>query len=365
MRIIHVFRTPVGGLFRHVRDLVRGQGELGHQVGIICDSSSGGEQATRLLDSIKLRCELGIHRFPVSRLPGLGDIGAIWRSHSLLKSLDPDIVHGHGAKGGLYGRLSARLLGVPSVYSPHGGSLHFDWSNPGGAAFLSAEVIERRIGHGLLFVCDYERRAFEAKIGVGDTPNAVVYNGLWPEEFEPVEPAPNATDLVYVGELRKLKGIDVLIEAMVLLRQKYGLSATIVGDGADRREFEAMAAGKGLAQKIRFFGSMPARKAFSLGRLLVMPSRAESFPYIILETLAAQLPVLATCVGGIPEILPERSLVAAGNPAALANAIEATLRSPEQARQAAKVTASRVAKRYSAIGMVKQIDEFYHNLKLA
>lgn len=362
MRIVHIFRTPVGGLFRHVRDLARGQAGLGHKVGIICDSSTGGEQASQLFQKLTPCCELGIHRFPVSRLPGLGDVGAIGKSRRLLSALKPDIVHGHGAKGGLYGRLAARMLGVPSVYSPHGGSLHFDWRSPGGAAFLSAETMQRRIGDGLLFVCDYERRIFDAKIGIGNAPHAVVYNGLWPEEFEPVCPTPNAADVVFVGELRKLKGTDVLIEALALVRQKREVSAMIAGDGEDRAEFEAMAAKSAAGCNIKFCGALPARKAFSMGRILVMPSRAESFPYIILETLAAQLPIIATQVGGIPEALPARSLVAAGDPRALAGAIEEALGNPDRIRRQAKESAAEAAKRFSAAVMVEQITKFYQSL---
>ncbi len=67
MKILHVFRTPVGGLFRHVRDLARGQSELGHKVGIICDSMTGGEVASGLLDSVAPYCSLGIERIGISR----------------------------------------------------------------------------------------------------------------------------------------------------------------------------------------------------------------------------------------------------------------------------------------------------------
>jgi glycosyltransferase involved in cell wall biosynthesis len=362
MRIVHIFRTPVGGLFRHVRDLVRGQSELGHQVGVICDSSTGGEPAAFLLQAIAPRCALGVHRFPVSRLPGFGDIGAIRKSYQLLATLKPDIIHGHGAKGGLHGRLAAKFLGRPSVYSPHGGSLHFDWFNPGGAAYLTAESAARRLGDGLLFVCDYERRAFDAKIGINGTPCAVVHNGLWPEEFAPVAPEPAGTELLYVGELRKLKGTDVLIKAMALLKGKHPLSATIVGDGEDRREFEAMASQRGLARSIKFCGSMPARQAFGKGRILVMPSRAESFPYIILEALAAQLPIIASRVGGIPEALPEHSLVPPGDPQVLACTIEKAVNRPHRARQQAADMAASAAQRFSAAAMVKQIGEFYQSL---
>ena len=77
MRILHVFRTPVGGLFRHVRDVARGQSALGHEIGILCDSTTGGDTATRLLDSAAPHCALGVKRIPISRLPGLGDMSGI------------------------------------------------------------------------------------------------------------------------------------------------------------------------------------------------------------------------------------------------------------------------------------------------
>ena len=167
MRILHVFRTPVGGLFRHVRDLARGQSEAGQQIGVLCDSSTGGETAERLLMGISGYCALGINRMPISRQPAAGDLSGIYRTFSEVRRLRPDIIHCHGAKGGLYGRVAARMLGIPSVYTPHGGSLNYDWTSASGAAFLATERALRHVGTGLHFVCRYERDAFANKIGLG------------------------------------------------------------------------------------------------------------------------------------------------------------------------------------------------------
>ncbi len=115
----------------------------------------------------------------------------------------------------------------------------------------------------------------------------------------------------------------------MLARDGRRVTATIVGDGPDRPAFEARRA-KSSASAIRFVGAMPARAAFALGRLLVVPSRAESLPYIVLEAAAAGLPLIATDVGGIPEIFgPDAAaLVRPDDPAALAQAIGAALRNP-------------------------------------
>src|SRR5258708_24803173 len=96
------------------------------------------------------------------------------------------------------------------------------------------------------------------------------------------------------------------------------VTATIVGNGPDRAQFEREVAKHGLGEQVQFVGAKPARQAFSLGRLLIVPSRAEALPYIVLEAAAAGGPMIATQVGGIPEIFaPEAgALVAPAYPAA-------------------------------------------------
>lgn len=358
LRILHIFRAPTGGLFRHVRDLVRGQSEAGHAVGVICDSLTGGDRADATLAELAPRCSLGVARTSMARLPGVGDISAVLELARVCGGLRPDILHGHGAKGGLYARLAGKRLGVKSLYTPHGGSLHYEWRQPQGALFLATERALRALTGGFLFVCDYEKRAFARKIGLGKIPSRVVYNGLWPDEFTPIPPAPNASDLIFIGELRHLKGVADLLEAMALLNKTRKVTLTITGDGPERGEFEARARALGLNEVIRFTGALPARQAFSLGRLFVMPSHAESFPYVLLEAVAAGLPVIASRVGGIPEVLADSDMVAPRDPAALAAAIADRLDHPEVAR----MTAKGFSERFAAEKMCADITDFYRTI---
>ena len=362
MRILHVFRTPVGGLFRHVRDLARGQHELGHEVGILCDSTTGGETAVKLLESVAPFAKLGVKRIPISRLPGMGDISGANQTRAYAATLKPDIIHCHGAKGGLYGRVAAKRLGIPSVYTPHGGSLHYSWSSPSGAVFLSAEKGLAAIGSGLIFVCDYEKRAFAEKIGLGSKRHAVIHNGLWPEEFATAEPAPGAADILFIGDMRMLKGVDVLLEALSALNAARPVTACLVGDGPDLDAFKAQASVLKLDGRVSFPGRMGAREAFAKGRILVMPSRAESFPYVVLEACAAGVPLIASDVGGIPEVLPKTELVPPGDSAALAKRLETALSDPESLRAAAAATRKRLAEDFSASGMAASAIDFYRLL---
>lgn len=362
MRILHVFRTPVGGLFRHVRDLARGQSEAGHQIGVLCDSSTGGETAERLLNGISGNCALGINRMPISRQPAVGDLSGIHSTYRQVRRLRPDMVHCHGAKGGLYGRVAARMLGIPSIYTPHGGSLNYEWSTASGAAFLATERALRLVGTGLHFVCRYERDAFATKIGLGTSPYRVIHNGLWPEEIKTITPVPDAPDILFIGDMRAIKGVDVLLEALALVNRTRRTTACLVGEGPELQRFRSLSESLGLGQLVSFPGRMPASEGLSRGRILVLPSRAESFPYMVIEACAARVPVLASDVGGIGEALDPPSLFPAENVEALAHRIGQALADPEAEARAAATYQERVSTSFSAPGMVAALLGFYKEL---
>lgn len=290
-----------------MRDLSLAQENAGHKVGIICDSSTGGDYEDRLIADLAPHLSLGAHRTPMQRHIGPGDVAAAWRTWKLIKELQPDVLHGHGAKGGFYARAFGSMLRVgrsrvARLYSPHGGSLHYDDDSLTGKAFFLVERLLEMATDHLVFVADYERRVFAEKIGGPHTPWTVVYNGIAPGEFEPVSAAPDAADFLYIGMMRDLKGPDLFIEAVASIAAKRPVTAVMVGDGDDLPRYKAMVERLGLANSVRFLPPMPARKAFALARNVVVPSRAEAMPYIVLETLAAGKPLIATRVGGIPEI---------------------------------------------------------------
>src|SRR3954447_170251 len=117
--ILHVLRAPVGGLFRHVIDLARGQAARGHRVGVIADSSSGGARAEATLAELSPTLALGLTRVSMSRQIGASDAPALMHVARRAAQVAADVIHGHGAKGGAYARL-ARARAV-RAYTPHGG----------------------------------------------------------------------------------------------------------------------------------------------------------------------------------------------------------------------------------------------------
>ncbi|MBW6420445.1 glycosyltransferase family 4 protein [Rhizobium sp. XQZ8] len=337
LRIIHCFRSPVGGIFRHVRDLVEEHRAAGHEVGILCDSSTGGAHEEKLFDSIRPQLSLGLVRIPMRRAIAPSDFAAIYRSYKHIKSLRPDILHGHGAKGGALARLIGSALRVnryrvARLYSPHGGSLHFDRASLSGQVVLRLERLQERFGDAVVFVCEYERRTYEAKVGKPLKTSKVIYNGIKDAEFETITPDPSAPHFLYIGMLRDLKGPDVFIDAFARTERAIGhpLSALMVGDGPDRDRYEAMMAERGLGRRIEMRPAMPALQAFGLAKTVVVPSRAEAMPYIVLEALAADKAVIASRVGGIPEVLGEnsRALATPGDAEDLARVMTEAITTP-------------------------------------
>lgn len=352
-----------------MRDLTEAQVRAGHQVGIVCDSTTGGAYEEKLFDGMRHMLTLGIQRTPMQRHIGPGDVVSAWRSYRIIKELRPNIIHGHGAKGGVYARLFGSLLRVSRsrvarLYSPHGGSLHYDEGTITGKLFFMLEAVMARFTDHLLFVSEYERRAYRKKVGEPPVPNSLVYNGLRPEEFEPVPAAADAADLLYIGMMRDLKGPDLFIDAVAAAENRLGraIRAVMVGDGDDLPKYRSQVEQLGLGERVRFLPSMPARQAFALARTVVVPSRAEAMPYIVLEALGAGKPMIATAVGGIPEIFgpgsgvlvePEAGQLAAKMAFALDRPVDFAMLMPGmaefKARFGADVMAARIEEAYRGV----------------
>jgi len=362
IKILHVFRAPVGGLFRHVLDLTRAQIARGHRVGIIADSLTGGARAEEVLHQLKCELALGLSRFPMRRHGNPRDLLALKHVIGRVKETGADVVHGHGAKGGAFARLTLGHQRAVRAYTPHGGSLLFGHETLAGRFYLATEKLLMLRGDLFLFESAYSEAIFRRKIGNPAGLVRVVHNGVAGAEFEPIVLKADATDLIFIGELRPVKGIDVLIDAIALVhRDGRSVTATLVGDGPDRAELQAQVDRNGLSRAVRFLPAMAAREAMSLGWVMVAPSRAESLPYVVLEAAAAGKPLITTNVGGIPEIYGPLSnaLVPPLDPPALARAIGRALDQPEEAADTAQKLRERVKAAFSVERMVEGVLSAY------
>jgi glycosyltransferase involved in cell wall biosynthesis len=358
LRILHAVRAPVGGIFRHILDLANGQIERGHHVGIIADSLTGGERAAAALAEIAPRLKLGVHRLAIHREPFPTDTLVWARFMRLVRTLKPDVLHGHGAKAGAFVRLMPRSKGTICVYTPHGGSLHYPLNTLKGAVYSRLERALMNKTDLFLFESAFARDTYQRTIGIPSGLVRCVFNGVTADEFDPIARAADATDVVYVGEFRQIKGTDLLIDAVARLRADgKPVTLTLAGDGEEIASLKAQIQRLNLSEAVRFIGHVKARYGFSKGSLLVVPSRGDSMPYVVIEAAAAGIPMVAANVGGIPEIFGSHTdaLFAPNIVGAMADAIETALEDPEAALERAKSLRERIFLHFSQKAMVEGV----------
>ena len=358
LRILHAVRAPVGGIIRHILDLANGQADRGHHVGIIADSLTGGERAETALREIAPRLKLGVHRLAIHREPHPADLLVWARFMLLVHRLKPDVLHGHGAKAGAFVRLRPGSKSSIRIYTPHGGSLHYPLDTLKGAFYSRLERALMNSTDLFLFESAFARDTYQRTIGIPRGLVRCVFNGVTADEFDPVVKADDATDVVYVGEFRHIKGADLLIDAVARLRADgKPVTLTLAGDGEEMPALKAQVQRLGLTEAARFIGHVKARYGFSKGGLLVVPSRGDSMPYVVIEAAAAGIPMVAAKVGGIPEIFGSDGdvLFAPNAVGAMADAIETALEDPAAALARAKSLRERVLMHFSQKAMVEGV----------
>jgi len=355
LKILHVLRAPLGGLFRHVVDVARGQAARGHRVGLIVDSTTGGPRADAALAELAPQLALGVQRVALARELSPSDFTALRAISRRIRGAVPDVLHGHGAKGAALVRLTLSAPHAIRVYTPHGGSLVYRPGTLSGGFYRSLEWLLKWRTDLFLFESSYVASLFRSVIGRPPAMVRVVHNGVGEPEFAPIAARADATDIACLGELRPVKAFDVLIGALAMLKTSgRRVSATIAGEGPQGAELKSQAERLQVADLVRFVGYRPAREALAMGRMLVIPSRAESLPYVVLEAAAAGMPIIATRVGGIPEIFGAQAehLIAPDDAGALAAAIAGALDAPAQLQSVAERVRARVRQEFSAAAMV-------------
>ena len=288
-----------GGVGRHVLDLADGLADQGD----IVDLAYGVRRADEAFHA-RLRGAAVRSTTPLDASRGFGpsDLEATRRVRCLARSGDYDVIHGHASKGGLYARLSARRHGPAVVYTPNALITQSTELGRGARVVYSmAERVLARRTDGLVHVSPEERK-HARELGLRPKVDRIVPNGISMNPLPAPDAArrafglPNNTLVVgFVGRLSRQKGVDVLLRAASRVPSSAGeWCLAIVGSGEEEQPLRRLSSELGLDGRIRWMGHISGQEVMPAFDLLVIPSRYEGFPYVVLEGLWAEVPVIAT-----------------------------------------------------------------------
>jgi starch synthase len=370
-KIIHMterYLPAVGGVERHVYEITRRLSNRGLDIHILTTDLVELDPPRRLRDTSRE----GITRFPayqIAPLPqGLGFV-----SPQMIGGLvDADLVHAHG-----YGRFPTfvapicRLMKIPVVITPHSG-----WGRSTFSKALFDAVIPPLSLRWADRIIALSRQEVLYLKSIGVSKNVeLIPNGVDLDEFRRVKTKKRSTDainLLYVGRFDiEQKGLDVALESLKILVDEYHLDAylTLIGPGTTFSVSFLKSHAERLAISERVILRSPPRRedlvvAFKLATVIVIPSRVDSFPLVLLEGMAAGTPIVASRVGGIPDVLRNGELgylVEPGNPRSLAEGIRSAI--VERSRTAMMVgMASKAVKDYDWDHIVDRIYKLYMSL---
>lgn len=358
LTIVHAFEPgEYGGLERVVEGLAVIQRRAGHRVHVICIRRHRAEDP--LADRLR-QSDVRVEHIVVPPRAYFAERAAVRR---VLRRLSPDIVHTHGFRPDVLHGGVARRLGLTTVTTAHG--------RTGGSIKLAVyERLQDRAFSRFDAVAVVSRPLLEYLTSRGIDPSRLhlVPNG-WMGGVVPaldrqaarsaLGTSPHQLHVGWAGRVSPEKGPDVLVDAMALLSRE-AVTASVLGDGALLDEMRERA--RAVHARVLWHGAMPNAARFFPGfDVFVLSSRTEGTPIALLEAMAAEVPIVATAVGGVPSVVGDDDalLIPSNDPRALADAILSVRAEPELARARANRARRRLERDFSVATWLSRYAEVY------
>ncbi len=377
-----IARLNMGGPALHVAYLTEGLAERGYDTTLVAGSLARGEDSmafvaeARGVEVVKID---ELHR----EISPLRDLVAVFRLARLIRAERPQILHTHTAKAGAIGRLAALVAGPDGppivVHTFHGHVLHgyFDPFRTG--IFRLLERFLARTSTALIAVSPQVRddlvslhvapaeKFTVVRLGIELDERVAIDDAMRAEARRVMGIPPGRFVVGWVGRMTGVKRTDDVVRAFATLRARdVDACLCIVGDGPDREQVERRAHELGVIRDCLFLGYQEdVARFFAVFDAFVLSSVNEGTPVVAIEALAAARPVVATRVGGVPDVVTEGVdgfLVEPGDVEALAERLERLARDPELRRAMGEAGRARMLPRYAVGRLIDDIDRLYRSL---
>jgi glycosyltransferase involved in cell wall biosynthesis len=355
--------SVIGGAERHLLDLAQGLMPLGVDVEVICPRPGPLTQQLAAV-GIPVQCLEMVRPWPCDEY--LLDREALHKLVLFLEKKQPDVVHSHLYPAHLHASLAAEETGIAAIVH----TAHTIIVRPGDA------LLSHVTGAHTIAVSQASARLLE-DVGVPSERIKVIYNGIGSEHFEDDQETRQYTRAALglgtgplIGTVARLspeKGIDVFLKAVQqVVSVAPEVTVLVIGDGPQTAELQRLAQQLSLANTVRFLGTRADIPV--LNRLLdifVLPSREEACPMALLEAMAAGRAVVATTVGGSPEIVQHEVdgwLVPPDDPKALSQALLTLLRDTAARATLGAAAYQKVMTQFTRERMIRETLSFYQHL---
>lgn len=360
-KLFYLIRPASGGMRNHLVQLLR---RFSREYTVYL----GAPPENELAKSAGLPADSLFHLPLSGGLSPAGDLIVFSRIYGLLRKLRPALLHVHGFKAALPGLPAAHLARVPVLitvhnYPAHRASLYMPAAGRAPGAQKAQYIAVSRALAGEL-----------AALGIPQEQISVIHNGIDPAPFEAAAAGPfsrrRKTDEIIVGTVARFapqKGLTYFLQAAAALAPLFPrMRFLMIGDGPGRPVLEKLARQLDLSGRLSFCGyctDLPRRLAGI--DIFVLPSLTEGFSLTVLEAAAAGCAVVASRVGGLPEVITggvHGLLVPPADAVALARAVAALARDPEQARRLARACRERVRTQFTLERMLSRTAALYDRL---
>jgi glycosyltransferase involved in cell wall biosynthesis len=377
-----IARLNVGGPALHVSYLTQGLANRGYDTTLVAGAVGRGEESMAYIAEhrgVRVESLDDLHR----EISPLRDARAILRLARIMRRDRPTILHTHTAKAGAVGRIAALLAGGARpriiVHTFHGHVLR-GYFNP--LVALAFRLLERWLATFTtsLIAVSPEVRDDLVQLGVAPKEKFVIVrlgisldervggnSDVRGETRRVLGVSPEAFVVGWVGRMTAVKRTDDVLLAFQRLLDENGDSyLCLVGDGPDRAHLERYAHELGIAQRCLFLGYQDdVARFYAAMDVLLLPSANEGTPVSVIEALAAGRPVVATRVGGVPDVVREGTdgfLVDVGDTDGLAARLGELARDPDRRAEMGERGRAHVFERYAVDRLVDDVDRLYRSL---